>query len=490
MTDAFDPATVPPFPVVTLELRDDDTVAVDGRDVDIDPDGSPRDAGIAAVATRAQTHGLSAVRVRAISPDGTHLLVVTADGVPYALEDPAQVAADSRRTRQRRTRTIALASVCVLALAAAGGTTAFVLTRPAPAPAVAAPALPPNQGSQLPVLAPPGYSQTAAWAIPVTARTTPALIDAGHIAAVDDSGNLLIVDTATGQPTWRGSGAPSGRAGITYTHVDGRPMLASAASQSLTLWPVDVASGSTVSSQNIKTGSRATVSYRGSNPLIDLGDQTAAVVRGGRLARLDIPVTSTPILATDTAVIAANSEHIWTIPTDGTTVEAPMIKPEGATGQPTLISAATDTTLVTLWPTDEAQTNIAALVNTADGTVLASTRVQARAANTRDVLVRSADATTMAIGSLFIDLRATPAIMQVPGFSPTVVDGSTVYGIKDNSPIAGTSSGGTFTVQKFSTVATDDRTAPAAVAGDTAFVVAKKVETTYLYALPRSESAR
>lgn len=490
MTDAFDPTTVPPFPVVTLDLRDDDTVAVDGQPIDIGPDESPRDAGIAAVAARARAQGLQAVRVRATSPDGTHLMVITDEGAPYALEDPTADAAAPKRG-QRRTGVLVLAGACVVAVALGGGITAFAIGSHRPAPVATASPTPPNQGSQLPVLAPPGYSQTAAWAVKVTDQTSPVLIDADRIAAVDDSGNLRIINTETGQTTWRGSGAPSGRAGINYSHVENRPVLASASSQALTLWPIDTKDGGKTAGTSVNIGSSATVSYLGSAPLIDLGDQTVALLTSKGLVRKDIPVTSSAVLATQDSVVAANADHIWTLPASGKAQEVDMSKPDGASGQPDLISAANDSTLIVMWPTSDQSTDIATLVDVDDGSTIATARVDARSADDRSTPVTSATSKTLALGSLFIDYGQKPAIVEVPDFSPTVVDGDTVYGLADNAPVAATRNGSSFKTEKFSNLNTDDRTTPAAVTGGQAFVVAEKVESTFLYALPRSsESTR
>ncbi|PPF91332.1 hypothetical protein C5C03_00470 [Clavibacter michiganensis] len=336
------------------------------------------------------------------------------------------------------------------------------------------------------MLAPPGYSQTAAWATPVTTRTSPVLIDATRIAAVDDTGNLVILDTTTGLPTWRGSGAPTGRTGVTYSHVDGRPVLASATSRAITLWSIDRTDGSPVPSRSITIPSRATVSYLGSAPLIDLGDQTAALVTGGQLVRLDVPVTATPVLATQASVVAANSEHIWTITTTGTQETGAMPKPDGATGEPDLISAANDSTLIVLWPTQDTTIDIATLVHAATGSLITTARVQARAATERSTPKRSVTSATLALGSLFVDYGITPAIVQLDGLSDTVVDGNTVYGLKADTPTAAIRTGNSFTTETFSDVNTNDRTVPAAVTGSEAFVVATKVESTYLYALPRT----
>jgi hypothetical protein len=491
MTDAFDPTTVPPFPVVTLDLRDDDTVAVDGQPVDIGPDESPRDAGIAAGAARARAQRLQAVRVRATSPDGTHLMVVTDEGRPYALEDPTAATEATRRRSQKRTGTFIVAGATIVVLALGGGITAFAIGSQRPAPVVTASPTPPNQGSQLPVLAPPGYSQTAAWAVKVTEQTPPVLIDADRIAAVDDTGNLRIINTQTGRTTWRGAGAPSGRAGVAYTHVENRPVLASASSQSITLWPIDTKAGGKTAGTSVNIGARGTVSYLGSAPLIDLGDQTVALLTSKGLVRKDIAVTATPVLATQDSVVAANGEHVWTVPASGKTKEAPMVKPKGATGQPELISAASDSTLVVLWPTNDQSTDIAALVDVDTGSTIATARVDARSADKRDAPVQSATSKTLALGSLFVDYGKNPAIVQVEGFTPTVVDENTVYGLEDNAPVAATRDGSRFTTEKFSDVDTDDRTTPSAVTGGQAFIVAQKVENTYLYALPRStESSR
>lgn len=84
MTDEIDPADVPAWPVVGVEMRTDGQVRVDGETFAV-PDGADvRQAAITAVATTASLIGRP-VRAEAREPDGTVWpLIVTPDGQAIA----------------------------------------------------------------------------------------------------------------------------------------------------------------------------------------------------------------------------------------------------------------------------------------------------------------------------------------------------------------------------------------------------------------------
>lgn len=479
----FDPKTVPAFPVITMELLEDDTVLVDGHPVDIGLDEPPTEAGIRAVAARAANQGLNAVRVRATSPDGTHLMVVTDEGHAHALPSPQEQGARRGPSRRLLTAIVAVAVVVAGGAAAAGITYAVVQAQPAPTPTTPPP--PPGEGSNLPVVAPPGFSQTALWARGVDPQIAPVLVDENRLALVDDTGALRLVEAGTGRGIWKTSGRVSSQDGVHVSTINGVTVLVNASSNELNVWPVDA---DPVAPTTYDTSSRAAVTYLGRSPLIDLGDQTAALFTPDGLTRVDIPVTAAPILATNDSVIAANARTIWRIPAAGLAESMRMPQPSGAIGEPRAISAADDQHLVVLWPTEDQSADIAALVDRYSGSITATATVPRRAFDERSDVIHAPTGTTLTIGSLYIDYSAAPAIISLDDLRPSAVEGATVYGLVDSRPATAVRDGAGFTVTPFTDLDTDARNLPDIVTTTAAFMVADKVEDTLLYALPRTQS--
>ena len=478
----FDPTTVPPFPVVTLDLRDDSSITVNGSPVDIGMDEPPTEAGIAAVAKIARESGLAAIRVRATSPDGTHLMVITADGTPYDITPPDTSAADATK---RRRRLVGGAAVLAMIVVSGGVAGVVVATRPEPAPVATSAAPPPGYLANLPVLAPPGYAQKAAWSLPVQSRSTPLLLEDGRVVVVDNEGNLAILDGANGSVTWRGSGGPTGQTGIHVTTVENRPVLATANTTALTLWPLDTDDSARVPGTSVDLGATGDVSYLGSAPLITLSNQTVALLTEDGVKRVDVPVTSTAILATQDTAVAANAESWWTIPTSGEPTRSDLPRPSGVDGEPVIISAADDTHLIVVWPTSVDATEVATVVDLAQNRIVATSTVPSGSVRDDTEPIHSPTGETLTLGGIFINYGATPQIVALDELTPAVVDGTTIYGTEEREPVAARLEGDTFAVSPFTTLSTDDTTVPVAAASDYAYVVAEKVDSTLLYALPR-----
>lgn len=479
----FDPATVPPFPVVTLDLRDDSSITVDGKPVHIDMDQPPTEAGIAAVAELARSYGVDAIRVRATSPDGVHQMVITADGVAYDTTPPERTKSKLRDKR----RILAGSAILATMLLVVGGATAVVIaTQPAPEPVATDSSQPPGYLANLPVLAPPGYAQKAAWSVPVQSRSTPILLDEDRIVVVDQEGNLAILDAATGATRWRGAGAPSGQAGIHATTVENRPVLATSSSGSLTLWPLDTDDTSRVPSTSVKLGGDSDVSYLGSAPLVTLTDQTVALLTEDGVKRVDVPVTATAVMATQDSAIAANAESWWSIPATGDPTRHALPIPNDAdtAKSPTLISAADDTHLIVVWQTADSKTDVAALIDLDQNEIVAQAPVPSGSTRNDSTPIHSPSGDTLSIGQVFINYGSAPAVIAVADFTATVVDGTTLYGKADRAPAIAKLEGEAFTITPFTTLATDNTAVPTAVTTDRAYVVAEKVEETLLYALP------
>lgn len=480
----FDPTTVPPFPVVTLDLRDDSSITVNGTPVEIGMDEPPTDAGIAAVATIARANGLEAIRVRATSPDGTHLMVVTANGTPYDITPPDTAAAD---TTKRRRLLIGGAAILTMVVVSSGVAGVVLATRTAPTPAATTAAPPPGYLSNLPVLAPPGYAQKAAWSLPVQSGSTPVLLEDGRVVVVDGDGDLAILDGADGSVTWRGSGGPTGQAGIHATTVENRPVLATANTTALTLWPLDTGDDARVPGTSVDLGASGDVSYLGSAPLVTLSDQTVALLTEDGVQRVDVPVTSTAILATQNTAIAANAKNWWTIPTSGEPTKNDLPGPRGVDYEPTIITAADDTHLITVWPTGDSSTDLVNVIDLETNTIVVAANVPGGTVRNDTAPIHAATGTTLTLGEIFIDYGTEPKIVSLDELTPAVIDGDTIYGTEDREPVVARLDGDSVEVTPFTTLSTDDTAVPVAATPDYAYVVAEKVDSTLLYALPRED---
>jgi hypothetical protein len=313
------------------------------------------------------------------------------------------------------------------------------------------------------------------------------LLEGGRVVVVDNDGNLAILDGADGSVTWRGNGGPTGQAGIHATTVENRPMLSTAGSTALTLWPLDTDDSARVPGTSVDIGASSEVSYLGSAPLVTLSDQTIALLTEDGVKRVDVPVTSTAILATQDTAIAANAKSWWTIPTTGEPVKNDLPGPRGVDYDPTLITAADDTHLITVWPTDNNATDLVNLIDLETNTIVAAAKVPSGTVRDDTEPIHSTTGTTLTLGGIFIDYGEEPQIVAVDDVVPTVIDGDTIYGTQDREPVVAHLEGDSFEVTPFTTLSTDDTTVPAAVVADYAYVVAEKVDSTLLYALGRED---
>lgn len=495
MTDTtFDPGTVPPFPVITLELREDDTVIVNGAPAPIGMDESPHEAGLKAAGQVIASLGLDAARVRAVSPDGEHYLVVTTDGTAYDAPAPQTVkdtAAAGGNSRGRALGIGIFALMAAILVVVAVFAVRTISAQLKPVPVASGPAHPQGWHANAPILAPPGYSQVANWALKVDESYTPTVIPGNRLAIVTDQGDFELVNTKNGKVTWQGAGKPDGQNGIHYTHIGTRPALASGENGQLTLWALDLDTGGKSRATTIQTSSQAKISYIGSAPLIDLGDQTVDIVTAAKVVQRDVPVTAHAILATDQGtVIAADERNYYTIGTTGQPVSKPLPKPNEAVsvvGDPEYVTATDDNHLLVVWPTHYGNMDLASLVDISTGQIVLTSPIAPGLFNGSQTLERSVDGTTACLGEVFVDYGTqTPRIMQVDGFECQVIDGNTLYGPEQNTLSAMTVTDGSEAAsQPFTDDSSVHPTLPAAVSGGLAYVVAQKVDAYYVYALPK-----
>lgn len=475
---------VPPYPVYRLEVDADGVVSLDGVPI-ADGEGATEEA-IEHVASILRGDGHDAVRVLAVTPEGTDRMVVESDGTTHVIVEELQ---DGKMTigKHRVSRRAFIASIVTVAgLVVVGAATpvAIALTRPAPTP-TATIAPPPGAGEQLAVLAPPGYDQTAAWAVSIRSNTTPTFLPDERIAITTEGGDLRLLDPDTGKTVWKGNGSPRGGNQLVATTIDGYDVLATARSGALTVWPLYV-DDSTVDSVDYELPRSAEVSFLGTEPLIVLPDQTVGFVTADGITRQDIPVTARPVMTTDAGVIAVDETTIYTITSDGDVSGIPYTRPEG-TGPITSLSAADSDTLIIVW--SDAQ-DVVGAVDIATGALPSFAVTRSAGVRGDTTPLHAVDGTTLTYGSVWIRYGTSPSVRPLGTFTPTAITGTMVYGtagrqagwinVFDEQPQVSP-----FTTQELPL----DPIAPSGITPDMAWIVADKVETTYLYALPRMAGA-
>ena len=482
----IDLTKVPAYPVYRLEVDDDGRVSVDGVTIASGDDATQ--AAIDHVVSLLQADGHDAVRAIAVTPEGTDRMVIEADGSTHIVVDQVddgKIALGGRRI-SRRTVIASLVTVAGLAVIGAATPVAIALTRPTPKP-TATVAPPPGAGEQLPVLSPPTYAQTAAWAVAIRANTDPVFLPDGRIAITTEAGDLRLLDPETGKTVWKGNGSPRGGQQLAATTIGGYDVLATARSGALTVWPLYL-KDSTVDSVDYKLPRGADVTFLGTEPLVVLPDQTIAFVTADGLTRQDIPVTARPVMTTDAGVIAVDADTIYTIAVDGSVTETAYTRPDGA-GAISSVSAADSKTLLIVWDNDASQ-DVVGVVDIATGALTASAATKTAGIRKDDLPLHALDGRTLTYGNVWIRYGASPDVRPLGTFTPTAITGTMVYGtasrqagtinVLDEQPTVTP-----FTTEKLPL----DPIAPSGITKDMAWIVADKVETTYLYALPRRNGA-
>jgi len=498
--DTFDPATVPPFPVITLHRDEENRIIVNGRAVGVEPGENWHAAGVEAVANLAAEDGLPAVRVRAIdTPDedaesdaGTeHRLIITAEGRAYPVDEEVETPA-KRTLLTRKTLTAAIAGGAVVAIALAGALTFKLTHQPEP---VATAWSAPRQGANIPVPVPDGYGQSAAWARLVDDRST-AVATGPHEVVVTgpDEKNLLGIDTRSGRTVWRGKGAPSGSAGLYPTTIGDTKVIATSSSTAITAWVLEGTAGAAAKAQEVALPSGSDVTFDGSTPLIDLGDQTAATITAkGKLHQVDVPVGAEPVLATSTAVIASDGDSWWRIDRDNTRTKQQLPHPSGTKGAAAQVYGLDNTHLLAVWKADRSgRSDRVGVIDLQRDEVIDSAAVDSSAVPSSADVLHTVSGRTVAVGDVVVQLHDDRAhIATTDDFTPKAISDTAVYGTAQSAPIAAALTGkDSLTGEPFPGAVTGTgKTSgtpvlPAVVNADGAFVVAPKVAATYLYKAP------
>ncbi|VTR76032.1 hypothetical protein [Cellulomonas hominis] len=475
----FDPTKVPTFPLVRLALTAGGAVLVDDEYVasSTGDDATVTATGVALVAQQARAQGLDAVRVRAVTPERSYDMVVTAAGDTYDVTAPPD------RTKTRRRRVVALSVVTgVLLASGAGAGAVLVLQNRDREPAATAEQAftPPGAGANLPVHAPAGFAQRAAWSVPVTSRSTPLVLPDGGVIALDTGGSLVGWDS-TGRRVW--SGGPW-YGTVSAGTVEDRPVLMGATSQAVSLWPLDV---TPAEASVLEFGARGEVDVSGSVPLIVLPDQTVEVLGPRGLVRRDVPVAATAVASTTAGVVAASQDAWWLIGAAGEPVRHTLPTPAGATGPWERLIAGDDTHLIGVWPAGQDQ--VVAVIDLTTDQVTTATVLASGSVSEQDDVVRDPTADVLVVGGAYVAFTGTPRVVDLGELRARAVAGDLVYGTHERAAVLADTTTVSVPLEQYATP-DQDTGELVAVTADLAYVLAHKVDATYLYALPRVPTAQ
>lgn len=480
---AIDPAVVPAFPVYTLVLSGDrGIISLDGTPVPIDPDTSLVDAGRVAVQARLQSHGLDAVRVRAIDEDSGERwnMIIAADGDLLDLTEQEREAEETA-TRQRKRRKMLLTAAAGAAILAgiSGAVVAFWPTA-APAPAAYQPK---GMDATLPAAPPPVFATLSTWSQPVATGSTAKLLADGTLLTTSTKGYLEILDAQTGQVTWRGEAAPSDVATVHEMTFAGRQVLAAVSSSALTVWPREMPDGAAAvapRTYKISTGQSGRVD--GQEPLVDLGDWYVKIPDKQNMKSVMIPPGSAVVEVTPEAITTISADTVYTVAHDGTvTAEMPFTPPAEVTGYPSSILALDENHVLLGW---EGQRSTSVMDLRTLQTVVTA-EVRQAPSKQRTVLTDPAGSTTVA-GLIAVQHGEEPSITELPrGFTATAVHGTTVFGTTNDGPATVDLTHEDPEPELWASY-TDDDPAPWAVTDEAAYIIATQLDASTIYRVDRN----
>jgi len=338
---------VPVYPLLRLEVRGGEAEVegmVDGVAVATGDGSSVRSAVVAVAAEAAGRRPCGAVRVRLAGFGLGEAGVVTASGELLSASLTAPV-------RSRRRLLLLLLAAALVVVMAAGGLlvvsrsgsvwwpsrqTRAVRVAPGPSP------------TQLPVVAPQGWSAVARWSLPLSAASSSSASAAAWGSLVfapgGDGASVVAVDAGSGRRVWSASVAKSVvggslAGGPVVLPMAGHPVVAAWTSDRFFVW--EPATGAVVGAWPLPADTSA-VSAAGSSAVVLGQGQHVEVFDGRALVSRVLPAGAAPVGGTaDGVLIAAGDGHAWLVRSDrvagpGTQLLAPAgvgwVQPVGLAG--------------------------------------------------------------------------------------------------------------------------------------------------------------
>lgn len=474
----FDPTTVPTFPVFHLSVQDGHPPRFNGTALELDPEEDPIDAVTTMAAREAEARNLDAVRVEGNYNGSNHKFVVRASGELYDLTPPPV----EKKPLYKQWPVLITAFIGVLLLVLGTLTVIFLLQPKAAPPPAAKPSIP-GANTPVPVQMPETFSSTATWALPVSRNLSPALLSDGTVLVANDDDMLIALNTQTAEQTWTGTDAPNDVSQVHETTWRGQPVLMQTRGKEIKLWARYGSHRTDVKPVEIQLDATPTVTYAGDSPLMDLGDYTVAVPTQDGAKRLSIPPGSVATAFDGKSVVSVGEDAVHTTTTDGKTTHIGFTPPKGVSGKPHTAVGLSQSRAIATWQ-KETHTQVA-LINTASGETLMSADVT-NEPTVPDVTIDHA-ASTAVIGQLFVRFDNAPALVELPDkYRKPTLYGTTIYAASSKGPQEITIDGTKVKDTTWSSYSTNDPP-PALVTDRAAYVVAEKVDTTYIYRVSRRE---
>jgi outer membrane protein assembly factor BamB len=429
---ALDPETVPRYPVIPLEVTEDDQVLVNGQPIEI-PDGmTPFQAGIAAVAAEAaiMPGHVDAVRVAATANGATWPLIVTADGQIVDLTPPpARPRPPWLLPLVAALVTVLLAGVGLVVVKSLSSRNRTQVTAPAPP----APLTPIGAGANLPVPPPPGHSTRAVWSVRLDPQTDPVSTSDGRILAKLATGQLALLDPATGTTLWVGQDPP--RTGdLHFAQMQGQSMASANTTLEVTVWPMPPlpAPGTvppttgTAKGAAIRLPERGRLTWAAGAPFAVLPDQTAAILTTAAVTLLDVPVGADAVATDGDIVLAVDPTGLWWHLTPGQPLPAArrLAPAQRGTTAVRVFALGVDRVLA-VWEAPDGN-QVAAVHGLPSGAPSAVVRLPAGVTIDRERPVSDASGTTTAVGPVLAHPDGRLNLLEVRRV--TSISGGHVYG--------------------------------------------------------------
>ncbi|HZM66762.1 MAG TPA: hypothetical protein VFC16_10740, partial [Nakamurella sp.] len=462
--------STPKWPVLAVNLADPPNVDINGASTPLDPADPQRDA--VGHATR-QARALGrAVRMTVTDAAGEQRLIVTADGVvtlldpppatgkPGRTSNPAQKKGKAKTKRRLLDRLPRPARWGFLGL---GVVTAFSLVvivthgkaAPAAEAAVTLAAPIPASGQLYTELAPPGWSQQAAWVLPISDKTAVATDPASGITAAVTPDDRATADSAAqrhgskdqwlsilgpdGATRWAFSLNHAPTSGPVITRVDGATVALVVDGDQIRYWPIDTGVETDV---GLPTG--AQLSAGGESVLLTLPGDHLGYLHGGAIQTVQTLPRTDPAVALDGAVLVTQPDTgaWWVLRSDAAPVSARPTAPPGAGAVDKVLGVSATHVLIAWTPAvkdPKTPTVIVAAYDRTTGALIASTTAPADAIGQGGPVVSNDTRCITAAGAVVLTTTLGPAsVVVVAGFTATMA-ADRVYGeVQGKAAVIGT----------------------------------------------------
>ena len=436
------------WPVLLASLAHPPTFTMSGVATPLTSADPQREA--VALATRAARTGGAAVRMTVTTPTGeVHRLIVTTGGAVVPLEGAATASAGTRRVKAARKPTgiyrlpgparwaalgvgvLTAMSIVVLVTHGRGATAQATAPVTPPAPPV---------GQLYTEPAPPGWSQHAAWVLPILGA--PATDPATGITAAVTPDDRSTSDTAAQRvgprDEWLSILDPDGRTryaftlngaprfGPVITHIDGATVALVTTTAAVRYWRL---AGGAETDVDLPTGAQLGAS--GESVLLTLPNDRLGYLHGGSVQTVEALPRTDPGIALDGSVLLTQPDTgaWWTLRTDASPTSVRPAAPATHLVVDRVLGITAARALIAWKPatTTMAGTDIVAAYDRRSGALLATTTAPAgTAAQAGDTVT---DGRSTAAGAVV--LGGTLAV--IPEFTATAVQGA-VFGTLAGQP--------------------------------------------------------